>query len=143
MFLIPIYQRSRLFLLKFRLPKKRYNEKAIEEGEKLTTQKSYQEALDFYQKALELNPDYSRSHLNLGVIYEKKGDTESAIREYIAALKGNPDYLTVYYNLGELFEREGNIAMAIKTYKEAYRKNPGNGELAARIRSLEDRYGGR
>lgn len=45
--------------------------------------KSMDEALTYYNKAIELNPDYSSSYEGLGRVMESKGDKQQAIAHYL------------------------------------------------------------
>ena len=40
---------------------------------------------------------------SLGVLYRKKGDTETALKQYKKALKVHPDEPYIYYNIGRLY----------------------------------------
>jgi len=73
-----------------------------------------------FQKAL-ANPFYETPHLalyNLGLVYEKKGDLETALKQYQQAVRFQPAYGPAYYRMGEILEvlRRGDEA------REAYGK---------------------
>lgn len=45
--------------------------------------KDYEEALSYYKKALEINPNMADAHYNIGILYENyENDPESAIKHY-------------------------------------------------------------
>lgn len=64
-----------------------------------------------FHRALKLNPDFSETHYNLGLIYEDFRDYEKAKSEYRSALYGKLD--AAYNNLGRLFILTGDYASAI------------------------------
>jgi peroxin-5 len=51
----------------------------------------YDEAIDAHEKALELNPDYYKAWVNLGITYRHIGDLDRAEESYNKALKSNPN----------------------------------------------------
>ena len=58
-------------------------------------------AIEQYQIALRLNPNYVEAHNGLGVAYDNKGLTvDKAIVHYQIALRINPNYAETYNNLG-------------------------------------------
>jgi tetratricopeptide (TPR) repeat protein len=50
-------------------------------------------AIEQYQTALRLKPDYVEAHNNLGVIYTRKGLKREAIREFEEALEIRPNFI--------------------------------------------------
>ncbi len=55
------------------------------------------------QEILEINPDTINVYNSLGVIFRKKGDLVSALRNYQKALKIHPNEPNVYYNIGRIY----------------------------------------
>lgn len=53
---------------------------------------SYEEAKEYYQKSIELDPNYEVPYYNLSLIYVKSGQIEKAIEMCEKALSINPDY---------------------------------------------------
>ena len=49
-----------------------------------------EEAYEYYQKALELNPRMTQAHLNLGEIHRSQGRTELAKAQFEKVLKYDP-----------------------------------------------------
>ncbi len=60
------------------------------------------EAMEFYRRAIALEPKYAEPHYNLGVALEQAGDIDSAIQRYAAAT-GKPDYADPDFNLGNIY----------------------------------------
>jgi len=68
------------------------------------------------------DPLTPEEHINLGLSYEKKGETEQAVGEYKKAAKDLP---TAYLYLGNIYYGKGEYARAEEYYREAIRKDPG------------------
>jgi hypothetical protein len=77
------------------------------------------EAIQQYEQALRLYPDYPKAHLNLGIALEQTGRGPEAIAQYEEALRLNPDYAKAHYNLAVALERAGRIQDAIQHYEQA------------------------
>ena len=65
---------------------------------------TYDVVIRQYQKRLEREPQNSRLHYSLGVMYSKAGRSREAVREYLQALRLEPRDRAVLYNLGALLE---------------------------------------
>ncbi len=83
-----------------------------------------QEAIDQYEQALRLKPDYAEAHENLGVALEKTGKLQEAIGHYEQAVLIRPEYPEAHYNLGVALERVGRATEAIDQYEQALRLTP-------------------
>jgi tetratricopeptide (TPR) repeat protein len=93
-------------------------------GYSLAGEGGYREAIPFYWKALQINPDSHESHNNLGTALFALGDTDKAIEQYRIAIRIRPDYVDAYYNLGNSMIKKGNIEEAAALYRTAIRINP-------------------
>jgi tetratricopeptide (TPR) repeat protein len=100
-------------------------EKAIQlrqKGYRYQTDKDYDKALTYYQKAIQVDPYYATAHNDLGVIYYiYLNDTEKAIEEFKKALEINPNYLGAHTNLALIYEDLGRKEAAIKHWAERAR----------------------
>lgn len=56
-------------------------------GEYLYFTRQYDQAVDFFTRKLEMNPDYPPSHEWLGLVYEQQGRTRQAIEEFQKAIQ--------------------------------------------------------
>ncbi|MCB0162881.1 MAG: tetratricopeptide repeat protein [Anaerolineae bacterium] len=61
------------------------------------------QAVEAYQKAIELNPEYQGAYANLGVTYYQQQKFDLAASQYEKALELNPTDGEVAYNLGALY----------------------------------------
>ncbi len=64
-----------------------------------------EKAIEKWEKAVQINPDFAIAHRNLGWGYNHTYDNKlRAIREYEAAIKLNPEDARYYYELDKLYE---------------------------------------
>jgi len=64
-----------------------------------STLERYDKAIQKYQLAVKLKPDYVDAYSNLGVVYADQGKLEEAIRNFRTAVRLNPDDKGVQMNL--------------------------------------------
>src|ERR1700686_5470489 len=76
-----------------------YRRQAIE----LSRQKSWDEAIVFYRKALEMAPNDPDTHYNLALTLKYKGDARPAIEEFETALRLKPNWSDARYGLGATY----------------------------------------
>jgi len=94
-----------------------------------------QKAIEFFEKAVKVDPDYSEAYNNLGYSYEKMGNFEDAIPYYRKAI-ANPLYSTVekaYINMGNAYYRLSRYEAALSSFKEAAKRAPNLGLTYLRI----------
>ena len=84
----------------------------------------YPKAIDFFQKAVNIDPDFAEAHNNLGFAYEKSKKFNEAIESYKKALSNliyrSPE--KAYYNLAKVYYRLGKYDEAINAHKEALKR---------------------
>jgi tetratricopeptide (TPR) repeat protein len=82
------------------------------------------EAMQHFEQALRIKPDYAEAHYNLGVALAQLGRTQEAIAQYQQVLRIKPDFAMAHYNWGVALEQAGKIEEAIAHYEQALRINP-------------------
>jgi tetratricopeptide (TPR) repeat protein len=82
------------------------------------------EAMEYYRKALAINPNYEDALNNLGYALAGEKKYAEAIPYYEAALRVRPDQVEVHNNLGNAFADTGKIDEAIKQYTFVLQQNP-------------------
>ncbi len=83
-------------------------------------------AVNYYKKALQLDPKYTLAYNNLGVELSKTGRRHEAIDAYRTVLTIDPEYDSAHYNLGNNLLQAGFIDAAISHYEAAVRLKPDN-----------------
>ena len=82
------------------------------------------EAIDQYEQALRLKPDYAPTRYNLGIALLQLGRTQEAIQLWQQALQIKPDLVEAHYNLGNALFQAGQVPDAIRHYEQALRIKP-------------------
>ena len=83
-----------------------------------TQRKNTDKAMEYYQRAITINPRYAEAHNNLGNLYKKLGNFEKAKSSYEIALKIKPELYEATYNLGTIFHDMDQYNLAINKYLE-------------------------
>jgi Flp pilus assembly protein TadD, contains TPR repeats len=83
-----------------------------------------EEAIDHYNQAIRITPDYSLPYNNRGNAYVKSGQYQHAIEDYNEAIRLKKDYAEAYNNRGTSYDKLGQYQRAIEDYTEAIRLQP-------------------
>ena len=76
------------------------------------------------RKAVVLNPDSAREHLNLGLALLRTGKTSEGIASIEKARSIDPSIPHIYFNLGVEFKKRGEAAQAIEQFQQMLRLAP-------------------
>jgi tetratricopeptide (TPR) repeat protein len=82
------------------------------------------QAVEAYQKVLELNPSAAGALVNLGTIYYRQRRFDEAQDYYRKAIEADPQYPLAQFNLGNLYDEQGRVKEAHEHYKRALALNP-------------------
>jgi tetratricopeptide (TPR) repeat protein len=77
------------------------------------------EAIAEYSQALVINPAWSDVTLKLSEVYEREGDTDSAISVIKKSIKHNPNNGVLYGYLADLLMKQGQIVDALQALQNA------------------------
>jgi Flp pilus assembly protein TadD len=69
-------------------------------------------AAQFYQKAIEIAPNYPVAYNDLGVLLEGAGQPAKAEELYLKSVQVDPNYLSAYTNLAMLYETKRELGRA-------------------------------
>ena len=89
-------------------------------------------AIEAYNKAIELKPNYSLAHFEIALVYDRQGKTAQAIAEFARAVALDSNFSNARYFLGLLYDGEGNKTAAIEQFEKIAELNPDN-ELVKQI----------
>ena len=84
---------------------------------------NYQQALFYYDKAINLNDKNAEIYLNKGNVFLKLGNLDKAIENYNLAIVINPNMYSGFFNIGNALKEAGNYTEAIKYYVKAIELN--------------------
>ena len=90
---------------------KRANKKVGEED--------YYGAISDYNKAIEINPKYSKAYINRGIAKDNLKDHYGAISDYRKTIEINPKYTNAYINRGITKEDIGDMKGACADWRKA------------------------
>ena len=90
--------------------------------------KEYQNAIIYYNKAIQLNPDFAATYNNRGVAKKNLQDYTGAITDYNKAIQLNPEDAKAYLNRGVAKNDLQDYTGAITDYNKAIQLNPEDAE---------------
>ncbi len=88
-------------------------------GVELFSQRRYQDAVESFQGAVELDPGNARALYAMGLCYNGLRDAEQAEWAFRAAIAVDPDYPQPLRALGDLHRRRREYNTAMEAYREA------------------------
>jgi choline-sulfatase len=97
-------------------------------GENALAQHQYHEALDHYQRALELNPRYDLAEIGMGQAALEGGDPAAAAKAFQRALELNPQNYLVKLALARAYEKLNRLPEAANLEKEVLGSHPEDGK---------------
>lgn len=100
-----------------------------------------EDAVDAYQKVLELNPGAAGALVNLGTIYYRLRKFDEAEKYYLAAIEADPLYPLAQFNLGNLYDEQGKLPEAFDYYCRALALNPQYADAHFNLALLCERQG--
>jgi Flp pilus assembly protein TadD len=90
----------------------------MEQGYKAWQAGNLTEAMNYYQEALELEPQHVSALNSLGVVYEGVGLPDKAEEKYLSALTLDDKFLPAYSNLAFLYWNQGNFEKAAHYFQK-------------------------
>ena len=100
-----------------------------------------EQAVEAYQKVLELNPKAAGALVNLGTIFyrqRKFGEAETYYRE---AIEADAEYPLAQFNLGNLYDEQGLVKEALEHYRRALELNSSYADAHFNLALLCERTG--
>jgi len=85
----------------------------------------YQQIIEAYEKAAELDPHSAGALVNLGTVFFNGHAWADAEKYYSKALEIDPHYPLAHFNLGNLHDERGDPATALLHYEAALKLYPG------------------
>jgi len=81
-------------------------------------------AVEYFEKALAIKPDYTEVNYNLGLTHQELGQLDAAVESYKKALAVNPNYAEAHNNLGVTLKELGQLDSAVECYEKAITTQP-------------------
>ena len=83
-----------------------------------------QDAQNYYQKVLKIDPNYVNANYNLGVIYQDLEEHQKAKNCFEKTIEIVPNHVDAHYNLGVIFKVLGENQKAKSCYEKAIEIDP-------------------
>ncbi|HTR62457.1 MAG TPA: tetratricopeptide repeat protein [Candidatus Binataceae bacterium] len=96
-------------------------EDLYDEAVDLYADEKYDEAIEVYRKALEVDPGYTDAVHGLAMCYQAKGDIDSAIAVTKKHIEQAPEDILAFTNLSMFYQKKGMIQEAETAGAEARR----------------------
>lgn len=77
------------------------------------------EAITQNERAVAIDPDFTRALIELGRLYRRTNRSDDAVSRLEAALRAGADYADVHYHLGSLYRNRGEIERARDSFERA------------------------
>jgi Flp pilus assembly protein TadD len=90
---------------------------------------AFDRALDDFFQAQRVNAEEPESHLNLGIVFARRGQLADARRAYDTALRLGPWFVPAYANLADLLRMEGKDEEGERVLRAGLRVDPGSAAL--------------
>jgi len=92
----------------------------LNEADRLSEQKKYQEAIELLDKAIKKDPKYLGAYINRGADKSALGNFEAAIDDYKAVLQIDPKNTLALFNIGNNYKRISDFGKAVDYYNQAF-----------------------
>jgi protein O-GlcNAc transferase len=104
-------------------------------GNRLFGQGKRDEAIESYQKAIAIKPDWAEAYANIGSARSQQGNLDAAIAYYQKAAVLKPELEVLHFNLGNSFLQQCKYEEAITNYQNTLKIKPDWPEVHANLGS--------
>lgn len=109
------------------------------EGNELMKQEKYKEALDSYNKAIEIDKNNAVFYCNRAAAYSKLSDFANSIEDCKNALKIDPTYSKAWGRLGLALLSNNQVEESYEAYNKAIQLEPANEGYKQNLKVVEER----
>src|ERR1700684_2019398 len=117
------------------------NERASEEyfrrGLEADLQGNHEKASEFFERALNENPDHERACFDLAVLYDRRGEDAKAIELYERVCTSPPVHLNALLNLAILYEDNNHYDEAHRCLDAILRTDPNHPRARLYMKDVE------
>lgn len=89
----------------------------------------WQEAADWFGRALEIENSHPEAHNNLGLVYLQTGRVDEAEAAYRKAIQAKFEFASAHMNLGNLYKRQGRWGEALMEMQLGRYLEPGHPDI--------------
>jgi tetratricopeptide (TPR) repeat protein len=108
------------------------NQKAIDlysKGIDESKNENFKKAIEYYEKALKIDPEFTFAWDNLGVSYRKLNNYDKAIESYEKSLEIDPNGITPLQNIAVVYQYKKEYQKAIESYQKLAEIDINNPEI--------------
>jgi len=98
----------------------------------------YDDSKKTYLRALELEPEFSELHNNLGLLYLKMKKLDEAVLSFEESIKKNVNNALAYVNLGNALIELEKYDDAVSAYNRALEIDPSNQEAREAVQLYKE-----
>lgn len=109
------------------------------EGVRAHNEANLKKAAEAYRSALRADPRLVSAAINLAIIHEKWGDTQTAENLYDQAVNASPQLFAARYNRGQFLQKLNRLAEARGDYLVALTAKPEEASLQINLAAIEIR----
>ncbi len=91
----------------------------FEKGVKMTDEKRYNEAIECFTDAIEVNPNLVKAYFSRGFVFYNLNKMNEALSDYNKAIELDPEYASAYNNKGNIKEECADYQGALSDYSKA------------------------
>jgi tetratricopeptide (TPR) repeat protein len=88
----------------------------------------WSEAIEYFDKAIKLAPDYAQAYSNKGIALTELNLLDEALQNYTLAITIKPDYANAHYSKANILRKLKRPKEALESYKKAIKLEPDNAE---------------
>ncbi|EGK87561.1 tetratricopeptide repeat protein [Microcoleus vaginatus] len=104
-------------------------------GNRLFSQGKRDEAIECYEKAIAIKPDWAEAYGNIGSVRSQQGNLDAAIAYYQKAVALKPQLEVLHFNIANSFLQQNKYDEAITNYRNTLKIKPDWPEVHANLGS--------
>jgi tetratricopeptide (TPR) repeat protein len=113
-----------IWLLDEGLPGPGGGQRFFERGAAAYKEKKYDAALEAFDRAVSINPEFHAAYFMRAVVHRRRGEDDAAIADYTSAIRIKPDDPDAYYNRALIRLDHGDPERALADFGEFAQRKP-------------------
>lgn len=106
-----------------KMSRKDASEELVKKGEDAANGNNYEQALKFFEQAIEMNSENDFAWSDRGLMLDRQGKPDEALASFSRAIKINPTNPITWHNKGLVFIRSERMVEAIECFDKAISLN--------------------
>ncbi|HKV27753.1 MAG TPA: tetratricopeptide repeat protein [Candidatus Acidoferrales bacterium] len=100
-----------------------------------------EQAMRLYRRVIEMQPDWSEPHINLGCLFFQLGELENARNSFSTALALDPKNAVCHFNLGCILDEIGDFEKSVEHLSRAIEIEPDHADAHFNLASAYEKHG--